>query len=231
MRKYINYMIDTGTNIAVLRVLLVLMVFGVSLCAQMTDHQVILSNFKLPEYNDEGKLQVVCYGGKADAKGIIVGLEDVLVDFVQDNIKNIDEVKNFEGLKLYSIDMTPKKVEEFWKDKPHSRALLGAPEAKIDRVQKTIRGDGKVHLRSRLMDIDGVGFDVDFPSKTVHIRSKVTVVIRTGMQDMMMAAKNLDNKKKLGINKSEKDKSDKKKSEIEQVEKEKPEIKTTEKKK
>lgn len=50
--------------------------------------------------------------------------------------------------------------------------------AVYDRSSKTVTGNEKITYRSKEVDIDGVGFDIDHEKQTLHIRSKVKVTLK-----------------------------------------------------
>jgi len=144
----------------------------------------VLDNFILPEYRKaDNRLQCILYGDKAVNLGAIINLKNPLVDIVQDEIKNINDVKNLQGTVLYPIEEPTPSVRKFWSDKTHSKALISSTTAQYDRTSKLLKGDDIVHFRSPGIDIDGVGFDADNERKFIHIRSKVRVIVRPEMRN------------------------------------------------
>lgn len=149
---------------------------------------VLLKNIKLPEYKGE-KLQFILYGTKAESEDVRVSLRNVLIDLIRDDVTDVQGIKDHQSLMLYPINQDFEAITKFWLDNPHSRALLQTPSATYDRVSKLVSGDGTVHLRSPLMDINGVGFDADYDKKKIHIRSDVEVVIRNDMANINLGGK------------------------------------------
>ncbi len=138
-----------------------------------------MEEFALPEYKKGGgELQYIIYGQKAQNLGAFINLEGPILDVVKKHT-NIFHVKQLLGQKLYPFGTGPKEVAEFWKNYPTSDAILTTKSAVYDKNTKILRGDDIVELRSREMDLQGVGFDADFDKRTVHIRSKVKVIIRS----------------------------------------------------
>ncbi|MDD3117742.1 MAG: hypothetical protein PHQ27_01060 [Victivallales bacterium] len=137
-----------------------------------------LTDFKLPQYSEGGKLVFILYGESGYAAGINVFLEKVVIDLVQSSIKDIDSVHDLQGVELYPLGTSAAEIAAFWADKPYAAALIYSPTAVFDRSTNTIKGDRDVHFRSRLLDIDGEGFDGDYQSKTIHIRKNVQIEIR-----------------------------------------------------
>jgi len=143
-----------------------------------------LSDFKLPQYDKEGKLIFILYGKGGNSAGINIFLENVLIDLVKSNIKDIDLVKDFQDLKIYPLQESTSNIIAFWKDKPHCTAIITAPLAVFDRSSRTVKGDREIKFRSLFLDIDGEGFDGDYDSKTLHIRKNVRMTVRTQFADM-----------------------------------------------
>ncbi|OGV57388.1 MAG: hypothetical protein A2X49_01175 [Lentisphaerae bacterium GWF2_52_8] len=147
-----------------------------------------LDVFMLPEYRQnkeggQGKLQFILYGKKAINIGATVDMQEVLIDMVRDDIKSIDEIKNLQTTKVYPISETPANIKEFWKDKQHSKALIETSKALYDKTTRIVRGNEKVHFRSQMMDVDGVGFEAEYDNQTVFIKSQVRVIIRADARD------------------------------------------------
>lgn len=164
--------------------------------AQNAEALAILEDFKLPEYDAKtGKLQFVLYGEKAKTPGVMIYLDGVLVDVVKEDIKDINDVKDLKGIKLYKIGSPESFVKDFWKDKDHSQALIETPQAVYDRSIKVVKGNKEIHLRSPMIDVDGVGFDADYASKIIHIRKQVKVVLRMDAIEKKQQEQNKKTKK------------------------------------
>jgi len=150
----------------------------------------LLKDFVLPEYHKgDNRLQCIVYGDQAVNEGAFIKLKNPLLDIVHDHIRNINDVANLQGAKLYLINASTADALLFWKDKKHSRALIGSPSAVYDRTTKMLRGDEKVSLRTEGLEIDGVGFDANEETRFIHIRSKVVVIIRPEMRKSVEPAK------------------------------------------
>jgi hypothetical protein len=158
-----------------------------------------LKNFKLPKYNDKtGKLEFIIYGDEAEATGIVVPIKDALVDVVKKEVKKVGDIKDLKGVKLYKIPTDTDEVVKFWKDKPHSNALIFTPQAEYDRSNLVMKGDKEIFVRSYLMDLDGVGFVADQKSETIFVKSKVKVVYRSELYDKMQEEKKAKEKAEAG---------------------------------
>jgi len=157
------------------------LVLTVSVRAEQEAGNAKLSDFKLPQYNEKGRLVFILYGKSGYSAGINVFLEQVMIDMVQSTVKDIDTVKDLSAAVLYPIDANPEEVLKFWLDKPHCAALIAAPSAIFDRAAQTVKGDRTIRLRSPTIDVDGEGFDGEYAGRTLHIRKNVTIVVRRPM--------------------------------------------------
>ena len=115
------------------------------------ESSVILYDFKLPEYNKEN----------GALEYIIYG----------DKAHSIGVIINLEKL----------KIEWIGKDTSDIKGTVTTPKGVYDRSTKVIRGDEEVHFNSATMEGDGVGFDADQKVQTLHVRSKVKVVLRENL--------------------------------------------------
>ena len=88
------------------------------------------------------------------------------------------------------------------------RGTVATPLAVYDKASKTVSGNKKITYRSKEIDLDGLGFDVDNDKKTLHVRSKVKVVIKGDLSSLKQIR---ERKKKLSL-KPGKQKSDSKKN-------------------
>jgi hypothetical protein len=113
---------------------------------------VILYDFKLPEYNKDS----------GDLDCIIYGQKARTMDI--------------------RIELEHLKVEWVGKDQNDIKGTVTTTKGVYDRSTKIIQGDEEVHFRSAGMDVDGVGFDADQKKETIHIRSKVKVILRSTLE-------------------------------------------------
>ena len=113
---------------------------------------VILYDFKLPEYNKD----------TGDLDCIIYGQKAQTMDI--------------------RINLDHLKVEWVGKDQNDIKGTVTTTKGVYDRSTKIIQGDEEVHFRSLSMDVDGVGFDADQKKETIHIRSKVKVILRASLE-------------------------------------------------
>lgn len=158
--------------------------------AAATLQDLILPNYKGTE------LQYVLYGERAVNLGATITIYNPLIDIVSRNLPDVEVITLLKNVKspdpgvmkitkldpqrIYPIKTDYKLVKEFWAKVPHSQALISSTSAVYDKNKKTVTGEGYAHLRTRDLDIDGVGFDANQRTKFVHIRSKVSAVFRPG---------------------------------------------------
>jgi hypothetical protein len=159
-----------------------LMLASGEVCAQ-ENTTAAFTRFKMPQYDDQGKLKFIIYGSSGHMAGVNIFLNDLLVDLLENNIKDIDEVMDLDKVEIYDIDEDTIKIIEFWSRLPHTQALIYSLDAVYNRTSQTLNSDKKLKFRSRFVDVDGVGFDGSYFSGELHIRSKVKMIIRSGFMD------------------------------------------------
>jgi len=84
------------------------------------------------------------------------------------------------------------------------RGTVATELAVYDKSTNTVSGNKKITYRSKEIDLDGIGFDVDNEKRLLHIRSKVKVVIKGDLSSLKQIRTR--KKKKLSLS------SDKKKA-------------------
>jgi hypothetical protein len=159
--------------------------------------------FKLPEYKKKsGKLEFVLYGEKAEKLGVSIKMENVLLDMVQDHIKDPSTIQDFSKLKVYPFKSKNEVIVDFWKTKNHTKCMIETTQAVFDEATRTINGNERIYFRSPSMDVNGVGFDADSENQIVIIRSKVKIILRSDLGSMKRDAK--AKKKDKTVNKARK---------------------------
>jgi len=139
------------------------------------------SDSRLPWYDEKGHLSFILYGRNGKTVGVTIVLEHVLLDLIKRNVNDIDMVKDFSAIQPYPLTTPRTIVLNFWEKYPHSDGIIATPAAIFDRAAMNIKSSEKVMFRSAMLDIDGVGFDADLATKTIHIRRNVQVVVRYDM--------------------------------------------------
>lgn len=168
-----------------LLIVALVLVFSIGAFGQGSDDGTfaVLTNFKLPDYDESGKLRFILYGEKGVNLGEIVNLEGVQLDMVRNDIKSVEDVKDMKDVKPYPIKADTEEILKFWLKYNHSTALIYTPKAVFDKMTRIIRGNEEIHFRSPIMDLDGVGFEADYNTKILIVKKNVRVIIRAGAQD------------------------------------------------
>ena len=122
------------------------------ICAQQHDEDITAHGIKVPIYDDDKVLPILILYGK---KAVPVGVRFELA-----------------GVRLEWIGDT---IDEI-------KGIVSTPSAIYCRDTKTVSGNDQIKYRSDIMDLDGIGFDIDQVKQTIHIRSKVKVVIKDKME-------------------------------------------------
>ncbi len=138
-----------------------------------------IRSFTMPQYHEKNnRLQFIVYGKRADNKGALLFLDDLVVDFMRNDLDDVNDVKMLQSVEPYSMTAPYRDILSFWKDKTHSQGIIFSEAAELDKNVKILRSDKPVQFRSSFLDVDGVGFDAYQKEKHLHIRSKVRVHLR-----------------------------------------------------
>ena len=116
--------------------------------ADGTGQDIVLFKLRLPVYQNDSAVPIVILYAE-EAKPIGI---------------------NFE-LKGVKLDWLGEAVSDV-------RGVVTTPSAVYDRSNNMITGNKWIKYRSKEMDLDGVGFDIDQLKQTIHIRSGVKVSIK-----------------------------------------------------
>ena len=164
-----------------------------------------LVDFTLPHYQ-KNELQFVLYGERAVNLGAIITVYNPLIDIVVRKLPDVEVITILKGMKppvagekidkvdlgrIYPLHTKFSLIRAFWRLAPHSQALVSSGSVVYDKNKRIMSGDGKVHFRSREMDIDGEGFDVDQQTKNIRIRKNVQVVFRTETRELKEESKKI----------------------------------------
>ncbi len=171
--------------------LLLLLLPGMLFCQQISDDaNAHVRDFTMPQYKDNDCiLQFIVYGKKANNKGMLFFITDMVVDLMKNNLEDVATVTNLSNQKPYPLNAPTEEVVKYWSDKQHSQGLIFSDYAVLNQQEKTMSSEKNVKFRSPLLDADGVGFDVDQDAKTLHIRSQVRLTIRAEMRNQAMLNK------------------------------------------
>jgi hypothetical protein len=109
------------------------------------------------------KLRAPFYEKDKDLPTIILSAEEARPIGVRFELKNV--ILRWIGDKIHII-----------------KGVIKTPSAIYDKSSLRVLGNDKIEYRSDAMDLDGVGFDIDQVKQTIHIRSKVKVVLRERLE-------------------------------------------------
>lgn len=139
-----------------------------------------IRTFMMPQYHEkDDRLQFIVYGENADNKGALVFLTNMMVDFIDNDITHVDQVKLISEITPYALSNEVRPLKKFWAHIPHSQSLVFCETATLDKTTKIMRSDRPVQFRSEYLDVDGVGFDAYQERRLLHIRSNVKMKLRT----------------------------------------------------
>lgn len=139
-------------------------------------------NVQMPVY-ERGRLKLIVYGGSVAYAEKGVDFKKLLVDLIDDAVKDVNNVVVFDDKALYPLSSTRERVDDFWRKYDHAKVFFETSAAVYDPVTRFFSGEKAVRVRSKLMDGDGVGFESVVTGNTVErvvIKSDVNVVLRTG---------------------------------------------------
>ena len=126
--------------------------FSLLTCAVLiagdTQEKMTLFKLRLPVYQNDSPIPIVILYAE-EAKPIGVNFE-------------------LKGVKLDWLGTSVSDV----------RGVVTTPSAIYDRTNNLVSGNQWIRYRSKEMDLDGVGFDIDQIKQNIHIRSDVKVTIK-----------------------------------------------------
>ncbi len=135
--------------------------------------------FHMPQYqkNDE-RLQYLVYGDRADNKGALLFLTNMMIDVINNDIFDVKQVALIPDVTAYGLSASSSQVRKFWAKIPHSQGLIFCETATLDKTTRILRSDRPVQFRSPFLDVNGVGFDAYQEKRLLHIRSNVKMNLR-----------------------------------------------------
>lgn len=140
-----------------------------------------IRTFMMPQYHEKDeRLQFIVYGASADNKGALLFLSNMVVDFVDNDVRDVKHVTLIPGVMPYTLSNETEHIRNFWQKIPHSQGLIFCETATLDKNTKILRSDRPVQFRSEFLDVDGIGFDAYQDRRLLHIRSHVKIKLRTG---------------------------------------------------
>ncbi len=132
---------------------------------------------RFPVYHKE-RLQLMIYSAEAEHRGDTVLARDPVMDIIRRGI-DIDLVGNAQKNTPYSLEAPLVDILAFWTQRLYSEGVISSTSAVINQETNQASGNDPVFFRSPMLDLDGVGFDADYASRTLLVRQNVHIVLRT----------------------------------------------------
>ncbi len=150
-----------------------------------------MRNAKIPIYNapererDNRILQLMVFFRYADRVERLLRGTNVLLDVIRRN-SDVDVIMDSWFDKVpYPLKARLKDVSAFWTPSrnAYSDGIVFSPTCEIDIEQRCATGNNDVYFRSPQLDIDGLGYRVDFSRRTLVVNSDVRIVVREEESD------------------------------------------------
>ena len=143
----------------------------------------VLNHAKVPIYDSQQRMQMMIFLDRAVREGKIIAGQNTVLDIVRKGC-NVDNISDAWQLKCYSLDAGLGEVVKFWLPRTvYSEGVIITEQANIDQVNNRAFGTSPVYFRSPMIDLDGIGFDVNFKNHTIQVNSDVNVVLRMAASD------------------------------------------------
>ena len=175
------------------------------LCAAFTlnaaDHGLprqnnVRSNFIKIPFRDKGKLELMIFAATGVTRSNTIHGENIFIDQLLPG--TIDNIPDGWSEQLYPIDSELRDIVKFWQRRCNiSNMVVFTPRCNIIQGSRTLEGSDKIFLRTDQLDLDGVGFRIDFNTQIVEVNSAVEIVVRTAECDPRAIAKGLMDMPKL----------------------------------
>ena len=142
-----------------------------------------LNNAKIPVYGSNRQLQMMTFVDNAVRDGNVIIGKNTVLDLIKSGA-NVDSIKDAWQLKYYPLRAKLADVFKFWKSRSaYSEGVVITEKAHIDQEQDRAFGESPVYFRSPMIDLDGIGFDVNFKRRTIQVNSDVKLILRTAACD------------------------------------------------
>lgn len=143
----------------------------------------VLNNAKIPIYDTKQNLQMMVFVDRAVREGKVLVGKNTVLEMIRKG-SNVDSINDSWQLKYYALDSTLKSVVNFWLARAsYSDGVIITSQANIDQESNRAFGNTPVYFRSPMIDLDGIGFDVNFKKRTIQVNSDVNVVLRMAASD------------------------------------------------
>lgn len=143
----------------------------------------MLNHAKIPVYDSQKRMQMMVFVDRAVREGKIIAGENTVLDVVRKGC-NVDSISDAWQLKYYSLTAKLSEVVKFWQRRTvYSEGVIITEKANIDQENNRAFGTSPVYFRSPMIDLDGIGFDVNFKTNTIQVNNDVNVVLRMASSD------------------------------------------------
>ena len=120
---------------------------------------------KVPLYNGR-HLQLMVFSPESEQRGGLLVAKDPVMDIIRRSA-DINTITTGPETKLYPLGTELPELFRFWSQRLFSDGVASADHADIDQSTGHIVGDGEIHFRAPMLDLDGVGFDGDYLNRTL----------------------------------------------------------------
>ena len=142
-----------------------------------------LNNAKIPVYDSQKRIQMMTFVDNAVREGKIIVGKNTVLDIIKKG-SNVDVIGDAWQIKYYSLKAGLGDVFSFWFPRnSYSEGVVITGKANIDQDNNRAFGTAPVFFRSPMIDLDGIGFDVNFKNRTIQVNNEVQLVLRTAASD------------------------------------------------
>lgn len=150
----------------------------------------VRSNFIKIPFRDKGKLELMIFAATGITRGNVIHGENIFIDQLLPG--TVDNIPDGWSEQLYPINSKLPEIVDFWQRRCNiSNMVVFTPRCDILQNSRMLHGSDKVFLRTDQLDLDGVGFRIDFNTQIVEVNSQVQIVVRTADSDPREIAKGL----------------------------------------
>lgn len=142
-----------------------------------------LNNAKIPVYDSQKRIQMMTFVDNAVREGRIIIGKNTVLDIIRKG-SDVDVIGDAWQIKYYSLKAGLTDVFNFWVPrKAYSEGVVITDKANIDQDNNLAYGTSPVFFRSPMIDLDGIGFNANFKTRTIQVNNEVQVVLRTAASD------------------------------------------------
>ncbi len=131
---------------------------------------------KVPLYNGR-HLQLMVFSPESEQRGGLLVAKDPVMDIIRRSA-DINTITTGPDTKIYPLGTELPELFRFWSQRLFSDGVAATDHADIDQTTGHIVGDGEIHFRAPMLDLDGVGFDGDYLNRTLMVKQQVVALLR-----------------------------------------------------